>query len=54
MICGLWLLADDNSELAKIDLAPNLGQWRVQKLEEDEFVVGLHTYVVADDETVAD
>ena len=44
-ICGLWLLAQDESDCAKIDLCEGLGTWRVQTLAKDEQIVGLHHYV---------
>ena len=44
-ICGIWLLAQDGSECAKIDLCENLGTWRVQNLKKDEQIVGLYNYV---------
>lgn len=44
-ICGLWLLAQDESECAKIDLCEGLGTWRVQTLAKDEQIIGLHHYV---------
>ena len=49
-ICGLWLLAQDESECAKIDLCEGLGTWRVQTLAKDEQIVGLHHYVQTDDD----
>ena len=39
--------------MINIDLCPDLGQWRVQTLYEGERIIGLHSYVVADDESVA-
>ena len=47
-ICGLWLLAQDGSECAKIDLCEGLGTWRVQTLARDEQIIGLHHYVHPD------
>ena len=44
-ICGLWLIASDNSDCAKIDLCEGLGTWRVQTLEVDEQIIGIHSYV---------
>lgn len=46
-ICGLWFLAEDGSDLAKIDLCEGLGQWRVQCLDPMEKVIGFH-YFLAD------
>jgi len=50
MICGLWLIGEKGYEVAKIDLSPGLGQWRVQPLNKHEHIIGLHSYVQADDE----
>ena len=47
-ICGLWLLAADNSDCAKIDLCEGLGTWRVQTLEVDEQIIGLHSCIKFD------
>lgn len=52
MICGLWLIGEKDEDLAKIDLCPGLGQWRVQTLDKHEHIIGLHSYVLADDESV--
>ena len=52
MICGLWLISDKGKDAAKIDLCPGLGQWRVQTLLEHEHIIGLHSFIVADDESV--
>jgi len=52
MICGLWLISDKGKDTAKIDLCPGLGQWRVQTLQEHERIIGLHSFVVPDDESV--
>ena len=52
MICGLHLIASDGCDAVKIDLCPGLGQWRVQTLDKDEFIIGLHSYIVAEDEPV--
>jgi len=32
-ICGIWLLASDGTNCAKIDLCEGLGSWRVQTLQ---------------------
>lgn len=52
MICGIWLIADNGSDAAKIDLCPGLGQWRAETLAKDERIIGLHSYVLADDESI--
>ena len=52
-ICGLHLIDKVGSDAALIDLCPDLGQWRVQHLEPDEHIIGLHCYNVADDESEA-
>lgn len=52
-ICGLCLINSQGQDMVNIDLCPNLGQWRVQTLYEGEHIIGLHSYVVADDESVA-
>ena len=54
MICGLWLIGEKGQEVAKIDLSPGLGQWRVQNLEKHEHIIGLHSYVLADDESISE
>ena len=38
-------------DAAKIDLCPGMGQWRVQHLNQHEAIVGMHSYIVADDES---
>lgn len=53
MICGLWMITRDGTDAVKIDLCPGLGQWRVQLLSEREVIIGLHTFVVADDESIS-
>ena len=52
MICGLWLIMKNGADAAKIDLCPGLGQWRIQNLGKDEAIIGMHSYLVADDESV--
>ena len=52
MICGLWLVMKNGADAAKIDLCPGYGQWRVQPLAEQEVIIGMHSYIVADDESV--
>ena len=54
MICGLWLIADNGQDAAKIDLCPGLSQWRAESLAKDERIIGLHSYVLADDESIND
>ena len=54
MICGLWLIGEKGQEVAKIDLSPGLGQWRVQSLNKDEHIIGLHSFVQADDESISE
>ena len=49
-ICGLWLVAKDGSDNAKIDLCEGKGQWRIQTLEKAEYIIGFHNYFRADDE----
>ena len=51
MICGVWLICASGQDAAKIDLCPGLGQWRVQQLGKREHIIGLHSYVLADDES---
>ena len=50
MICGIWLLDKEGNDAAKIDLSPGLGSWRVQHLQPDEYIIGYHYYVHAEDE----
>ena len=38
-------------DAAKIDLCPGMGQWRVQHLNQHEAIIGMHSYIVADDES---
>ena len=52
MICGLWFVTRNGTDAVKIDLSPGLGQWRVQQLNPWEFIIGMHSYIVADDESV--
>jgi len=52
-ICGLWLIAADGTELAKIDLCEGQGTWRVQTLHKDEYIIGFHYYVLGDDEILS-
>ena len=52
MICGLQIISSDGCDAVKIDLCPGLGQWRVQTLHKNEFIIGLHSYIVAEDEPV--
>ncbi len=54
MICGLWFIAANGSDAAKVDLCPGKGQWRVQVLERHEYIIGMHSYVQADDESSPD
>ncbi len=51
-ICGLKMLTSKDEMIVSIDLCPGLGQWRSQHLDASEFIIGLHTYVLADDESV--
>ena len=51
-ICGLQMLDSTDQIILSIDLCPGLGQWRIQKLATSEYIIGLHSYVVADDESV--
>ncbi len=51
MICGLWLIASNGADAAKIDLCPGMGQWRIQNLHKHEYIIGMHSYVLADDES---
>jgi len=44
-------LTEDGEDITKIDLCPGRGSWRVQHLAENEYIIGLHSYVVADDES---
>ena len=44
-ICGLWLVASDNTDCVKIDLCEGLGTWRIQTLHKDEQIIGLHHYL---------
>ena len=50
-ICGLQMLDSTDQMIISIDLCPGLGQWRIQKLATSEYIIGLHSYVVADDES---
>ncbi len=47
-ICGLQMLTAKDDIIVSIDLSPGMGQWRVQRLDASEFIIGLHTYVMAD------
>ncbi len=51
MICGLWLVASNGTDAAKVDLCPGMGQWRIQHLDKHEYIIGMHSYVLADDES---
>ena len=51
-ICGLQLLAEDGSDLAKIDLCEGLGTWRTQTLQKDEYIIGYHYYIQSDEEEI--
>ena len=51
-VCGIWLLSEDGTDAAKIDLAPGLGTWRYQTVQKTERIIGFHYYVVADDESI--
>jgi len=53
MICGLWLICRGGQDAAKIDLCPGLGQWRLQRLNPRESIIGIHSYLVADDESIS-
>jgi len=44
-ICGIWLLASDGTDCARIDLCEGLGSWRAQTLEKEEQIIGLQNYV---------
>ena len=46
------MLNSRDQVILSIDLSPELGQWRVQKLAPSEYIIGIHSYVVADDESV--
>ncbi len=50
-ICGLQMLDSTDQMILSIDLCPGLGQWRIQKLTASEYIIGLHSYIVADDES---
>ena len=52
-ICGLQMLTSKGNMIVSIDLCPGLGQWRTQHLDASEFIIGMHAYVMADDESVA-
>ena len=41
---------ENKKDVARIDLCPGYGTWRIQKLEKNESIVGLHSYIEADDE----
>lgn len=49
-ICGLQFLAEDGTEMAKIDLCEGLGQWRVQKLEKHEYIIGHRVFTPSEDD----
>lgn len=51
-ICGIWLVAADGTDCAKIDLCEELGSWRVQSLSKEEQIVGLHHYLQQHDDAV--
>ena len=51
-ICGLWLQTETGKDIVKIDLSPGRGNWRIQHIGEDEYIIGMHSYVVADDESL--
>ena len=43
-ICGLWLIDAEGMDCAKIDLCEGLGTWRIQTLDKNEQIIGLHHY----------
>ena len=49
-ICGLWFLAEDGADLAKVDLCEGFGQWRVQTLAKHEYIIGYHYCEASEDE----
>ena len=52
-ICGLEMLSSNGETIVSIDLCPGLGKWRIQHLGPSEFIIGFHTYIPGDDESVA-
>lgn len=53
-ICGLWFISTAGADIFMIDLSPGLGQWRVQTLNKGERIIGMHSYAIADDESMED
>ena len=45
------MLTKQGQTIISVDLCPGLGQWRVQHIQDSEFIIGIHSYVVADDES---
>lgn len=49
-ICGLCFRDEEGKDIVLIDPCPGYGQWRTQKLEPDEQIIGMHCYLIAEDE----